>query len=113
MRQRNHAGINACASRGLAANPGMSRCLILAFVLILISLPIPDSTAFTQQSVQDRLERFRKMSVDAETKGLAEPFKGITTNGQITPGLFAIHSTGVSTEPVQKAAGAFLSALSV
>jgi len=113
MWQRNHSGINTGASRGLAANPGMSRCLILAFVLTLISLPTPDSTAFTQQSAQDRLERFRKMSVDAETKGLAEPFKGITTNGQITPGLFAIHSTGVSTEPVQKAAGAFLSGLSV
>src|SRR4030095_14658838 len=51
------------------------------------------------------------MSVDAETKGLAEPFKGITTNGQITPGLFALHSTGVSTEPVQKAATACPAAL--
>ena len=77
MWQRNHSGINAGASRGLAANPGMSRCLILAFGLTLISLPTPDSTAFTQQSAQDRLERFRKMSVDAETKGLAEPFKGV------------------------------------
>jgi hypothetical protein len=53
------------------------------------------------------------MSVDAETKGLAEPFKGITTNGQVVPGLFAIHSTGVSTEPVHKAANAFLSLLTV
>jgi len=92
---------------------GMSRLLFVAVVLILVSLPIPNSSGFTQQPAQDRVERFRSMSVSAETKGLAEPFKGITTNGQVAPGLFAIHSTGVSTEPVQKAASAFLSALSV
>lgn len=96
----------------LAANPGGFRLLLVTFVSILVFLPILDSTAFTQQPAQDRLERFRKMSVDAETKGLAEPFKGITTNGQIVPGLFGIHSTGVSTEPVRKAADALLSALS-
>ena len=49
--------------------------------------------------------------VDAEVPGLADPFKGITTNGRVEPGLFAIRSTGVSTEPVRKAADAFLAAL--
>jgi hypothetical protein len=53
------------------------------------------------------------MSVDAETKGLAEPFKGITANGQVVPGLFGIHSSGVSTDPVRKAADAFLAALTL
>src|SRR6266404_3829015 len=102
------------AMLGTAARSlGSTRLLVMVFLPVLMTLPSLGSAAFTQQPVQDRLERFRKMSVDAETKGLAEPFKGITTNGQITPGLFAIHSTGVSTEPVQKAAGAFLSALSV
>src|SRR6185436_5006384 len=90
----------------------VSRFLLLAFVSTLMLVPMPGFAALTQQPAQDRAERFRSMSVSAETKGLAEPFKGITTTGQITPGLFAIHSTGVSTEPVQKAAGAFLSALS-
>ena len=90
-----------------------SRFLLMAFLLILLSASMLNSASLTQQSAVDRVERFRRMSVDAETKGLAEPFKGITTNGQVTPGLFAIHSTGVSTEPVCKAAGAFLSALSV
>jgi len=69
--------------------------------------------AIGQESAAVRVERFRRMSTDAETKGLAEPFKGITTNGQITPGLFAIHSTGVSTEPVRKAADGFLATLTV
>ena len=39
---------------------------------------------------------------------LAEPFKGVTANGTITPGLFPIRSTGVSTAPVRTAAVAFL-----
>jgi hypothetical protein len=56
-------------------------------------------------------ERFRQMSADFEKKGLAEPFKGITTNGTVEPGLFALHSTGVSTEPVRNAAERFLTSL--
>ena len=53
-----------------------------------------------------------RMSLAAEKPGLAEPFRGITTNGQIEPNLFAIRSTGVSTEPVRRAAAAFLASLS-
>jgi hypothetical protein len=61
---------------------------------------------------QDNLaERFRRMSEDAERTGLAEPFKGITTNGKVEPGLFPIHSTNVSTAPVRQAAERFLGAL--
>lgn len=64
--------------------------------------------AAAQQSWQ---ERRTAQSADADKRGLAEPFKGITANGSIEPGLFAIKSTGVSTAPVQKAAAAFLAAL--
>ncbi len=46
-----------------------------------------------------------------EAAALAEPFKGITTDGTVQPGLFSIRSTGVSTEPVRQAADAFLAAL--
>ncbi len=60
---------------------------------------------------QDLMERFRNMSREAEKKGLAEPFKGVTANGTVEPGLFAVKSTGVSTEPVRKAAAAFLASL--
>ena len=64
------------------------------------------------QNAPDMAERFRQMSVDYEKKGLAEPYKGITTNGTIEPGLFDLHSTGVSTEPVRVAAERFLASLS-
>ena len=40
-----------------------------------------------------------------------EPFTGITLGGPIEPGLFEVRSTGVSTEPVRKAAQAFLDGL--
>ncbi len=59
----------------------------------------------------DLRERFRRMSEEAERNGLAEPFKGITTNGNVTSGLFPIHSTGVSTEHVRIAAERFLNTL--
>ena len=53
----------------------------------------------------------RRLSQEAEERGLAEPFKGVTTDGNVVPGLFPIRSTGVSTAPVRKAAEAFLAAL--
>ena len=56
-------------------------------------------------------EELLRLSLAAETPGLAEPFKGITANGQIEPGLFAVRSTGVSTGPVRKAAQTFLASL--
>jgi Protein of unknown function (DUF3500) len=55
---------------------------------------------------------FRKMSEEYEQGGLAAPFRGVTTNGDIVPGLFQITPTGVSTEPVRNAAVKFISTLS-
>jgi hypothetical protein len=63
------------------------------------------------QDTGDMAARFRQMSADYERKGLAEPFRGITANGTVEPGLFGVHSTGVSTEPVRTAAERFLSSL--
>lgn len=60
----------------------------------------------------DRTERFKEMSARAEEKGLAEPYRGISIGGEIQEGLFTIRSTGVSTDPVRKAAAAYLSTLS-
>ena len=62
-------------------------------------------------SAEERAERFRRMSKEAEERGLAEPYKGVTTNGEVVPGLFPVRSTGVSTAPVRQAAVGFLAAL--
>src|SRR5262245_51233115 len=67
--------------------------------------------ARTPEFLRQRADEFLQRSKDAERSGLAEPFKGLTTNGRTEPGLFAIRSTGVSTEPVRKATDAFLAAL--
>ncbi len=64
-----------------------------------------------QQPSGDRAERAQRQSKEAEGKGLAEPFKGLTTDGTLVPGLFPLRSTGVSTEPVRQAADAFLASL--
>jgi hypothetical protein len=46
-----------------------------------------------------------------ETNGLAEPFTGVTVNGDAEPGLFPVVSTGVSTAPIAIAAQTFLDSL--
>ncbi len=56
-------------------------------------------------------EELKRLSVAAETPGLAERFRGITRNGQVESGLFTLKSTGVSTAPVRAAAEAFLRSL--
>jgi hypothetical protein len=44
--------------------------------------------------------------LDRAKSGLAELFHGITTNGGIVPGLFAIEKTGVSLPPLMETAPA-------
>ncbi len=75
-----------------------------AAILIQAQQPSP--------SEAERNQRWFTRSRAAEGEGLAEPFKGITTNGTPERGLFQIRSTGVSTEPVRKAAVELLAALS-
>lgn len=79
--------------------------------MLLIGIIGYNVRPLSQQPQSDRAERFKRMSKDAEDRGLAEPFKGVTTDGNVVPGLFTIRSTGVSTAPVRKAAGAFLASL--
>jgi hypothetical protein len=86
-----------------------SRLLVLGCLVLLFGVSaFRETPAQSQGSTTDR---FRQMSASSEKQGLAEPFKGITAGGQVEPGLFAIRATGVSTEPVRKAADAFLAVL--
>ena len=83
----------------------------LAFGLALSCCFGASVMAQSQTPSAEREERVRRQSRDAEARGLAEPFRGVTTNGTIAPGLFGIRSTGVSTEPVREAAVALLASL--
>jgi hypothetical protein len=44
-------------------------------------------------------------------EAVAEPFKGITTDATIVPGLFPLRSSGVSTQAIREAAEAYLASL--
>jgi hypothetical protein len=48
---------------------------------------------------------------DESAAARADLFKGVTADGKIVPGLFKIVHTGVTTEPVRKAAVAYLAGL--
>src|SRR5690242_5805658 len=48
-------------------------------------------------------ERFGRMRANAE-RMVAEPFTGITSDGNVVPGLYPLTSTGVSTRPIRQAA---------
>jgi Protein of unknown function (DUF3500) len=63
------------------------------------------------QAAEDTRARFRKMSEEAERRGLAERFKGITADGSVVDGLFPIKSTGISTASAMQAAEKFLASL--
>ena len=87
----------------------MPKRLGLLIVTILIGFVLVGKAV--QQSRVDLQERFRRMSDEYEAEGLAEKYTGVTTHGAPAEGLFGIHSTGVSTEPIQRAAKAFLGSL--
>ena len=55
-------------------------------------------------------DRFGRMRENGE-RIVGEPFQGITTDGTIVPGLYPLQTTGVSTDPIRRAAIEFLDAL--
>lgn len=87
--------------------PAKSSTWFLAASLALSCVAL----AQTSSTPSERAARAATMSRAAEEKGLAESFKGITTNGEPVRGLFPVRSSGVSTEPVRVAAEKFLAAL--
>src|SRR4051794_29807682 len=87
------------------------RLLPVTCFVLLVGMMAYRIGAQSPAPAPDRVQRARAMSEQAEQKGLAEPFKGVTTDGKLQPGLFAVRSTGVSTAPVRKAVENFLRVL--
>ena len=58
----------------------------------------------------DMSEQMRTNLSNAEAQ-IAEPFKGLTTDGQVVPGLYSLQQTGLSTESMKQAADAWLASL--
>ena len=95
-----------------------TRLALLACFTFLVGGSLLEWPAYSQRPAAKRakktkgfLERLIEFQ-EMERRGLA-PFKGVTTtDGKVVSDLFPIQSTGVSTEPVVKAAKTFLAALS-
>ena len=85
-----------------------SNFLQFIFLSWLYFLNVPIQGQITDP---DRFERFKERSLNLEQTGLAEPFMGITADGNIQKDLFQLISTGVSIEPVRGAALSFLESL--
>ncbi len=79
-------------------------CTVLAATAAGLAFAQPTKKGGPAQSAATR-------SRDAEAAGLAEPFRGIATKDGIERGLFPVRASGVTTEPVRKAATTFLAAL--
>ena len=86
----------------------MKRFLVLAGLMAigLASLASPQQQGPNIQTLAEK-----KVVSDRLTASLAEPFVGVRTSAGVTEGLFPIRATGVSTEPIRKAAAAFIASL--
>src|SRR5687767_9993923 len=91
-----------CSSRGWRTIRRHAIVLVCALAVLFV---FSHETAWTQ--VLDRIAAFREQ----ERKAIAEPFKGVTTDGKVVPGLFRISATGVSAAPVREAATALINGL--
>lgn len=63
----------------------------------------PDRPLFTRGGPPNYVEK--------SLAAAAEPFKGITCDGNVIPGLFALRKTGISTDSIREAAETFLASL--
>lgn len=78
----------------------LSRTIAAVMLMMILGVSI---VAYSQQ-------RGRRGRGGSEAS-LREPYRGVVANGQLEKGLFEIKSTGVTTEPVVRAADAFLATL--
>ena len=100
-------GLSRGASCGRIA-PGFT--VFLSVVLLIISAAV---LAAEPTDPAEYRETLKERSTQRETAagGINDPFVGVTSDGEIVPGLFSLRSTGVSTAPIVAAAETFLRTL--
>ncbi|AXC11602.1 hypothetical protein ACPOL_2278 [Acidisarcina polymorpha] len=82
------------------------------FITSLLAASIVAPYAFGEVDKGDLAAGYRRDSEVMERVGLADPFKGITTNGTIIPGLYKIAPTQCPTDAVRNAAAHYMATLS-
>ena len=76
--------------------------------------PRNSPTLLARQPFDPHAGQAARMFTEYAARGrtsIAEPFKGVTTDGYVVPNLFSLQTTGASTRPVVDAAEAFLASL--
>ncbi|HJQ67647.1 MAG TPA: DUF3500 domain-containing protein [Blastocatellia bacterium] len=87
---------------------------ITRFSTVLLTLGLTcgmAASSVTQERAAPQPQTAPPGYVSAGEKAIAEKFKGITTDGNVAPGLYSIKRTGVSTKPIKDAVDAFINSL--
>jgi hypothetical protein len=87
---------------------GRRRAVVLSLVVAAGALP---AIVASQARLDPRLLAVKKTFFDQQQAALAVPITGIRSAGGVRAGLFPIRATGVSTEPIRRAAEALLASL--
>lgn len=86
------------------------RYLASVYFVAMIFLCITNET-LAQGRYDGRMLELKRRFAERELAALAQPFIGVTSNGQPVSNLFTIRATGVSTAPIYEAAVQFLDSL--
>lgn len=85
----------------------MKKSLSLVTITLVVMSYTLTNKANAQPNLADLKERFAKM----ENENLNKRYEGVVTSKGAEKGLFSIHSTGITTKPIKKAAETFLKSL--
>ncbi|HSE97188.1 MAG TPA: hypothetical protein VLD57_02885, partial [Blastocatellia bacterium] len=94
----------------------MKKCHFSAVLVLVVfasglAVSMPAQQPAAQEPAAPRPLTAPPGYMQAAQDSLAQPFKGITTDGQVVPGLYSIKKTGVSTKPIKDAADALIASL--
>jgi hypothetical protein len=84
------------------------RLVVLSLVVAAGALP---AIVASQARLDPRLLAVKKIFSEQQQAAIAVPITGVRTPGGVRAGLFPVRATGVSTEPIRRAAEAFLASL--
>ena len=89
----------------------ISNPLICLLIICFLKLSFSSNLVFAQGKYDERMLEVKRRLAERALVALAQPFIGVTSNGQPVSDLFPIRATGVSTAPIYGAAVRFLDSL--
>ena len=92
--------------------PIITRTTLRTSVCLLLASLTLDSALAQGRDPKLFPELSRTISAEMEATNLNNDYKGVTTNGEVVPGLYPLRSTGIDTAPLINAADAFIATLS-